>query len=273
MDDYFSFSSKFFSKKIVSESKIGTNVATGNEYNSGHFFHKNVTFANDFFAPKNVMFVRVKTEFARIALYSTIFTKIFAVSWCVRENYDIFLQGFGFNQVCGSGSVFGIRIRIQEGKNDPKKLKNFLKFHGGHSCTRRQGGRLQVEFGRLIIFVLPQNSLTKNFKWKKDWYKRLYRNINIIRDLFSQKSNIFRWFLCFEKCNVFFVYFFGGLECFDHSFAYVAHLWFLRDVWIRSQSAAVASWRATDLATHPSNLATHPSISHPSLWLATHPSD
>ncbi len=33
---------------------------------------------------------------------------------------------------------------------------------------------------------------------------------------------------------------------------YVAHLWFLRDVWIRTQSAAVASWRATDLATHPS---------------------
>jgi hypothetical protein len=32
------------------------------------------------------------------------------------------------------------------------------------------------------------------------------------------------------------------------------------DVWIRSQSTAVASWRATDLATHPSNLATHPSL-------------
>jgi hypothetical protein len=29
--------------------------------------------------------------------------------------------GSVFNQVCGSGSVFGIRIRIQEGKNDPKK--------------------------------------------------------------------------------------------------------------------------------------------------------
>jgi hypothetical protein len=28
----------------------------------------------------------------------------------------------------------------------------------------------------------------------------------------------------------FFVYFFGGLECVGHSFAYVAHLWFLRDV-------------------------------------------
>ncbi len=52
----------------------------------------------------------------------------------------------------------------------------------------------------------------------------------------------------------FFVYFFGGLECVGHSFAYVAHLWFLRDVWIRTQSTAVASWSATDLATHPSIL-------------------
>jgi hypothetical protein len=28
--------------------------------------------------------------------------------------------GSGFNQASGSGSVFGIRIRIQEGKNDPQ---------------------------------------------------------------------------------------------------------------------------------------------------------
>ncbi len=52
-----------------------------------------------------------------------------------------------------------------------------------------------------------------------------------------------------------YLYFFflggGGLECVGHSFAYVAHLWFLRDVWIRTQSAAVASKRATYLATHP----------------------
>ncbi len=53
--------------------------------------------------------------------------------------------------------------------------------------------------------------------------------------------------------NFFFLYiFFCGLECVGHSFAYVAHLWFLKDVWIRTQSTAVASWRATDLATHPS---------------------
>jgi hypothetical protein len=44
-------------------------------------------------------------------------------------------------------------------------------------------------------------------------------------------------------------YIFGGLECVCHSFAYVAHFLFLRDVWIRTQRAAVASRCATNLAT------------------------
>jgi hypothetical protein len=52
------------------------------------------------------------------------------------------------------------------------------------------------------------------------------------------------------KASFFFVYFFGGLECVGHSFTYVAHFVFLRDVWIRTQRAAVASRRATNLATH-----------------------
>jgi hypothetical protein len=42
-------------------------------------------------------------------------------------------QSFGsrINQVSGSGSVFGIRIRIriQDGKNDPPKKKTVKKFH------------------------------------------------------------------------------------------------------------------------------------------------
>ncbi len=46
------------------------------------------------------------------------------------------------------------------------------------------------------------------------------------------------------------VFIFGGLECVGHSFAYVAHFVFFRDVWIRTQKAAVASRRATNLATH-----------------------
>jgi hypothetical protein len=45
-------------------------------------------------------------------------------------------------------------------------------------------------------------------------------------------------------------YFFGGLECFGHSFAYVAQFVFLRDVLIWPQRAAVASRRSTNLATH-----------------------
>jgi hypothetical protein len=39
----------------------------------------------------------------------------------------------------------------------------------------------------------------------------------------------------------FFVYFFGGLECVGHSFAYVAQFVFLKYVWIRTQIAAAAS--------------------------------
>jgi hypothetical protein len=56
----------------------------------------------------------------------------------------------------------------------------------------------------------------------------------------------------------FFCIFFGGLECVGHSFAYVALFVFLRDVWIRTQRAAVASSRATTFATHL------PSLGHPS---------
>jgi hypothetical protein len=37
--------------------------------------------------------------------------------------------GSGFKRVSESGSVFGIRIRIQEGKNDPQKVEKIKKFH------------------------------------------------------------------------------------------------------------------------------------------------
>jgi hypothetical protein len=46
-------------------------------------------------------------------------------------------------------------------------------------------------------------------------------------------------------------------QCVGHSYAYVAHLVFLRDVWITTQRAAVESRRATNLATHITILATH----------------
>jgi hypothetical protein len=51
-----------------------------------------------------------------------------------------------------------------------------------------------------------------------------------------------------------FVQFFGGPHSVGPSFAFVAHFIFLRDVWIRTQGAAVASRCAANLATHlPSN--------------------
>ncbi len=45
----------------------------------------------------------------------------------------------------------------------------------------------------------------------------------------------------------FFVYFFSGLECVGHSFAYVAHFVFLRDVWIRILREL--PWQAGALST------------------------
>jgi hypothetical protein len=46
-------------------------------------------------------------------------------------------------------------------------------------------------------------------------------------------------------------------ECVGHSFAYVAHLVFLGDAWIRTQRAAVESRCATNLATHLPFLVAH----------------
>jgi hypothetical protein len=48
-----------------------------------------------------------------------------------------------------------------------------------------------------------------------------------------------------------FLYIFIGLQCVGHSFAYVTLSIFLRDVWIRTQRAAVESRRDNNLATHP----------------------
>jgi hypothetical protein len=47
-----------------------------------------------------------------------------------------------------------------------------------------------------------------------------------------------------------FFLFFGGLEGVGHSFPYVVNFVFFRDVWIRTQRAAEASRRVTNLATH-----------------------
>ncbi len=55
-----------------------------------------------------------------------------------------------------------------------------------------------------------------------------------------------------RQCKMFsyFLYIICGLECVGHSFANIAHFVFLRNIWIWTQRAAVASRSATNLATH-----------------------
>ncbi len=67
--------------------------------------------------------------------------------------------GSGFNGISGSGSgsVFGIRIRIKEGKNDPqkvgKKSRNLMFWSAGCSLLRAEGFfcNLDVLYGGLEI--------------------------------------------------------------------------------------------------------------------------
>jgi hypothetical protein len=108
--------------------------------------------------------------------------------------------------------------------------------------------------------------------------------VKVIKNCTTQEVKRVRSSLLYHCLNTyeymyvnFFCIFFGGLECVGHSFAYVAHFVFLRDAWIRTQSAAVASKRATNsnpspLLSHPSPLFSHPSplLSHPSPYLATY---
>ncbi len=49
----------------------------------------------------------------------------------------------------------------------------------------------------------------------------------------------------YHQIRIFFGIFFGRLECVGHSFDYVAHFVFLRDVWNRTQKDTVASSCAT----------------------------
>jgi hypothetical protein len=50
--------------------------------------------------------------------------------------------------------------------------------------------------------------------------------------------------------SIFCIFKIGGVECVGESFAYVDYFVFLRDVFIRTQTAAVASRCSTILATH-----------------------
>ncbi len=88
--------------------------------------------------------------------------------------------------------------------------------------------------------------------------QRLNERISVlkIKNFESGMSAWIRIQICERKKScfriIFFIHFFV-----DHSFDYVAHFVFWRDVWIRTKWAAVASRRATSLATSHPHLATH----------------
>jgi hypothetical protein len=92
---------------------------------------------------------------------------------------------------------------------------------------------------KCIYFVLltppPPPPPPSSTKWNQQW----------------KVQKIRLWYIktCLSMRIFLFLYSFGVLECADSSFAYVPHLWILRDVWIRTESAAVAS--GPDIATHP----------------------
>ena len=58
------------------------------------------------------------------------------------------------------------------------------------------------------------------------------------------------WHTGLSNTGTFFNIFSSGLKCVGYTFAYVVHFIFLSDVWIRTQRAAVANRRATNLANH-----------------------
>ncbi len=82
------------------------------------------------------------------------------------------------------------------------------------------------------------------------WYKRFRGNQNEDNRVSASIQSSLHGGRYAKNLFFIFVYFFGGLECVGHSFAYAAHFVFSRDVWIWTQRAAGASRRATNLATH-----------------------
>jgi hypothetical protein len=137
----------------------------------------------------------------------------------------------------------------------------------------RWGQKVQLSIFRIVLLNEKEKKWRPRiFIWTKrilSWKVKKFINARIkSTPIVRWFGAIFRYSMVFLAPNVFvfFVYFFGGLECVGHSFAYVAHLWFLRDIWIRTQSAAVASWRATDLATHPSKCTIFLTLPFLSFW-------
>jgi hypothetical protein len=105
-----------------------------------------------------------------------------------------------------------------------------------------------------LFTLTPCPPLFKNIKQKvygKPWFRpEPFWGQSTDYPVFSIRLN--------NLCNIFIYIFLAAYSVLaTHLFAYVAHFVFLRDVWVRTQRAAVAISCATNLATHLPNLATH----------------
>jgi hypothetical protein len=105
-----------------------------------------------------------------------------------------------------------------------------------------------------ILVTLGQNTLTPTLKFER--YVMFYIGLVLIGAFYPYE--IKRQKLTLKSYNNYlFCIFFGRARVYPPLFDYVAHFIFVRDVWIRSQRAAIASRRATNLATHLPNIANH----------------
>ncbi len=106
--------------------------------------------------------------------------------------------------------------------------------------------------------------LLTNSSWERQMITKsstlVTQNMHFCRITDQQITFIrYRWNISVLSCScyinrstivtfyILILYIFCGLKCVGHSFAYIAHFVFVRDVWIRTQRAAVASRRATNL--------------------------
>ncbi len=100
----------------------------------------------------------------------------------------------------------------------------------------RESWFLEKSWSYRDLFPIPASCYHLDWKNPGEAQTKLFRLVQISRN----------------SVVLYNVYFFGGLE-YVGPFLYVAHFIFLRDVWIWTQSVAVASRRATNLGTHPSH--------------------
>jgi hypothetical protein len=69
--------------------------------------------------------------------------------------------------------------------------------------------------------------------------RQIYENVGVLGNKAIDKNEVILKEIKLLFSSILFIYFFGGLECVGHSFAYVAHCVLLRDVWIRTRRPAI----------------------------------